>query len=40
MIESVRWLKPAVAEVEPEEDEHLSVQEQLARLEFVAIAKK
>ena len=33
-------LKPAVAEVEPEEDEHLSGQEQLARLEFAAIAKK
>jgi len=33
-------LKPAVAEVEPEEDEHLSGPEQLARLEFAAIAKK
>lgn len=33
-------LKPAVAEVEPAEDEHLSGQEQLARLEFAAIAKK
>jgi rubrerythrin len=34
-------LKPAVAEVEPEEDEHLSwTKEQLARLEFAAIAKK
>jgi len=34
-------LKPAVAEVEPQEDEHLSwTKEQLARLEFAAIAKQ
>ena len=34
-------LKPAVSEVEPEEDEHLHwTQEQMARLEFAAIAKK
>ena len=34
-------LKPAVSEVEPEEDEHLSwTKEQLARLEFAAIAKQ
>jgi rubrerythrin len=33
-------LKPAVAEVEPEEDEHLNwSKEQLARLEFAAIGK-
>jgi rubrerythrin len=34
-------LKPAVDEVEPEEDDHLSwAKEQLARLEFVTIAHK
>jgi rubrerythrin len=33
-------LKPAVSEVEPEEDEHLHwTQEQMARLEFAAISK-
>ena len=33
-------LKPAVSEVEPQEDEHLNwTKEQLARLEFAAIAK-
>jgi rubrerythrin len=34
-------LKPAVSEVEPQEDEHLNwTKEQMARLEFAAIAKK
>ena len=34
-------LKPAVVEVEPEEDEHLRwTKDQLARLGFAAIAKK
>lgn len=34
-------LKPAVAEVEPQEDEHLSwAKEQMARLEFASIARK
>ncbi len=34
-------LKPAVSEVEPEEDQHLNwTKEQMARLEFAAISKK
>jgi len=34
-------LKPAVSEVEPQEDEHLNwTKEQMARLEFAALAKK
>jgi rubrerythrin len=36
-----RVLKPAVSEVEPEEDEHLSwTKEQLARLEFQSLATR
>jgi hypothetical protein len=34
-------LKPAVSEVEPQEDEHLNwTKEQLARLEFAALSKQ